>query len=140
MSPTGGVMPGVAPQATRSETNSSQPPPSGVGQNSWSAVLMAGPRFCIGPQGAFLFCRCATQMSFLPCPPGRLDAMKSCLPFGDSIGQPSWAAVFAAVTAVGAPQSPKLDGSSAATGRTVAVTRRKAPTMDVKALRPDERG
>src|SRR6478609_10213073 len=102
MSPTGGVWPGVAPQASRSETKSSQPPPSGVGQNSWSAVLIAVPRFVIGPHSAFLFARSATQMSFLPDPPGRVEAIYSCLPFGDSIGQPSCAAVLAAATAVGA--------------------------------------
>ena len=89
MSPTGGVIPGVAPQAVRSDTKSSQPPPSGVGQNSLSALLMAEPRFCIGPKGSLFFERSATQMSFFPNPPARVEAMYSCLPFGDSMGQPS---------------------------------------------------
>src|SRR3954468_14624456 len=84
MSPTGGVIPGVAPQAARSETNSSLPPPSGVGQNSWSPVLIAEPRFVIGPHCDCLSGRSATQMSFFPRPPARVEAMYSCLPSGDS--------------------------------------------------------
>ena len=103
MSPTGGVIPGVAPQAARSETNSSLPPPSGVGQNSWSPVLIAEPRFVIGPHVDRLFGRSATQMSFFPNPPARVEATYSFRPSGDLIGQPSWAAVFTSVTAVGAP-------------------------------------
>src|SRR3954452_6058261 len=136
MSPTGGVWPGVAPQANRSETKSSQPPPRGVGQNSWSALLIAEPRFVMGPQGEFLFARSATQMSFLPNPPARVEAMYSCLPFGDSIGQPSCAAVFAAVTALGAPHSEYAGDAPAATGRIAALMRRNAPRVDAVARHP----
>ena len=133
MSPTGGVIPGVAPQAARSETNSSLPPPSGVGQNSWSAVLIAEPRFVIGPQGDRLSGRSATQMSFFPNPPARVEAMYSCLPFGDLIGQPSWAAVLTSATAVGVPQAEYSDGPWAAAGTTPAARTMSAPTMDAAA-------
>src|ERR687896_2465428 len=47
------------------------------------------------------------------------------------MGQPSWAAVFAAATAVGAPQSEYAVGPSAATGVTVAASRRATvPAID----------
>src|SRR4029079_5715598 len=93
--------------------------------------------FCIGPKGSLLVDRRAPQMSFLPSPPARVEAMYSCLPSGDSMGQPSWASVFTSATAVGARQGPKSD-AMAATEHTLPDTRRLAPAMDVMARRVRE--
>src|SRR5918995_7051718 len=75
-------------------TKNRPPPRTGVGQKSSAAELTGSPRFCGGPQGAFVLSRRATQTSSRPRPPGRLDAMYRLSPSGDWIGQPSRNGVF----------------------------------------------
>src|SRR5918994_1319306 len=75
-------------------TKNRPPPRTGVGQKSSAAELTGSPRFCGGPQGAFVLSRRATQTSSRPRPPGRFEAMYRLRPSGDRIGQPSRNGVF----------------------------------------------
>src|SRR5215204_7490403 len=75
-------------------TKKRPPPLIGVGQKSLAAEFTGAPTFTGAPHGAALFARRATQMSIPPSPPGRFEAMYRLSPSGDSIGQPSSAAVL----------------------------------------------
>src|SRR3954452_14346373 len=91
----------------RSDTKSSQLPFNGVGQKSFAAELIGAPRFTGTDHSARSFLRAATQMSLPPSVPRRLEAMNSCRPLGDSIGQPSLTpGMFMAVSGAAGRHSP----------------------------------
>src|SRR3990172_5260444 len=79
----------------RLETNMNPcPSRSGEGQKSLSVLLIGSPTLTGSPNGPSGLARSATQMSMPPNPPGRSEAMYSCSPLRDRIGQPSRYGVF----------------------------------------------
>src|SRR5574341_797315 len=94
------------PQASgsgRLETNMNPcPSRSGEGQKSLYGLLIGSPTLTGAPKGPSGLARSATQMSRPPSPPGRLEAMYSCSPSRDRIGQPSWNGVFSSELVPGA--------------------------------------
>src|SRR5262245_44129186 len=97
------------PLSRRSETKKSERPYTGVGQKSDATEFTGSPRFFGGCHGAPRPSRSATQMSLptLPgTPPGRVEAKKRLSPSGDSMGQPSAAGEFTAVTGTAVAKEP----------------------------------
>src|SRR3990170_6391148 len=101
-------LPGPAlqvPSPGRSETKSSQLPLRGVGQKSLNSELIGAPRFSGSDHGDASLVRCATQMSLPPSVPDRVEAIYRLLPLGDSMGQPSAAALLTAASTTAGPQA-----------------------------------
>src|SRR5574338_1229929 len=108
--PAGGT--GMGAHSTQSSefccelTNSSHLPGNGVGQYSAAGDLTTSPRLLAGSHCCNAGFQCARQMSRLPSPPSRVDMKYRYCPSGDSIGQPSAAAVLTPGAGTGSCQAP----------------------------------